>query len=307
MTPSIPPSMPPSMPPIIHPSIEQRYASANIEKSSRIQSRQTVQFTYALIISGTVALLAGDKADVKNFGDLQALLLSAGVAMFGLVFAAWIGHQDLMIGLLDSYCLALEQYAAQFVNAPAYPRIPSWHDRKSGWLAKGFTARFWSNHAFGLVLLGTALPNIIIVFENGYKDFALSLFAGLLCFTFVIRFWVMPRRHTTELKWKYRAASVFLALTMLAVGVAFFAIHRQEPSNNNFHYPYVIGSVSICLSAATLALYLWFERKRCLIFYYGAFDFKTGKFSYKQKPKHETPDHDAGTEETVRESVAHPS
>jgi hypothetical protein len=267
------------------PSIDQRYASANAEKSARIQSRQTVQYTYTIIISGFVAFLAGEKnVNLKEIGDLSTLLISTGGALFGLVFAAWIGHQDLMIGLLDSYCLALEQYGEVISAEKPSCRVPSWHNKNSTmWLARGFSARFWSNHAFGLVLLATSLPNVIILYDNGYKRFSLLLFICLLLFTLSIRFYIMPRKHLHTLKWKYRSATIFLAISILIVtGALLFAINPVEPMNPRLNYPFAIGIVSILVSAATLTLYMWFERKRCLIFYDGSYDLEKCVFTYKK-------------------------
>lgn len=290
MSPILPSSSPspdpaPSTPPALIPSIDQRYGSANIEKSGRIQSRQTVQFTYTVIISTFVAFLAsGEKLNLSQIGDLEAVLLTAGVALFGLVFAAWIGHQDLMIGLLDSYCLALERYGERLSPPPPHEKVPCWHNPMSGWLAIGFVARFWSNHAFGLVLLGTALPNSIILFANGHKERALELFALLLTFTFLIRFIIMPRHHLSQLKWKYRTADcIFIAAILLVLLIRFFGVNPEQVDNPKLHYPYYIGSASLFLSCCTVAMYLWFERKRCLIYYVGKYDTATGVFAYKER------------------------
>jgi hypothetical protein len=206
------------------PSIDQRYASANTEKSARIQSRQTVQYTYTIIISGFVAFLAGEKnVNLKEIGDLSTLLIGTGGALFGLVFAAWIGHQDLMIGLLDSYCLALEDFGAMISKEHLPSKVPSWHNKDGKmWLSRGFSARFWSNHAFGLVLLATSLPNVIILYDNGYKEFALTLFISLLVFTLSIRFYIMPRKHLESLKWKYRSATIFLTIAIFVVLFSLF-------------------------------------------------------------------------------------
>ncbi len=282
-------SLPPALqtPPLIVPSIDQRYASATIEKSSRIQSRQAlVQFSSAVLISGLTSLLALDTRQLREIADTSALMLSAGVALFGLVVTAWIGHQDVMISLLESYCQALEQYGKRLAAAPTDgDRVPCWHDRRSGWSASGFVARFWSDHAFGLVLLATAMPNAIILYENGYKEFALCLLSALLVLTFQIRFFVIPRVHLQNLKWKYNAVSVCFVLAIIVVmGSLFLKITPNLPTNARFHNPYLIGLTSTMLSAATLASYYWFERKRCLIFYFGSYDFQTGEFSYKPKP-----------------------
>src|SRR4051812_21786815 len=108
----------------IVPSVESRYTAANDEKSGRIQARQLVQITFAAMLSGLITVLSSGGLTISEIGDFQALVLSVGPPMLGLIAASWVGHQDLLVGLLDSYCHALEQYGRKSLQNPL--EVPCW-------------------------------------------------------------------------------------------------------------------------------------------------------------------------------------
>jgi len=270
----------------IVPSIDTRYSSANLEKSTRIQSRQFTQITFAAMLSGLLVAMIGEKIAPESLSDLQAVLLSFGVPAFGLIVAAWVGHQDYMIGLLDSYCVALERFGSSSsgnteaaANASPARKVPCWHELAAGWLSRGMMCRYWSVNAFGLVLLGTSLPNTLILYKSGHKQFAGFLLALLFTMTFILRAVLIPTVQPPMLRFKYHIMTALIAIGASALWIITLRLNDSEPPNKRLDYFYAIGAVSCFVSIVTLALYMYFERRRYLIVFYSEYDMTRGEFS----------------------------
>jgi|GEM_PF-5177414 len=263
------------------PSLDVRYTAANLEKGARVQARQFVQITFTAMLATLITLMMQSRESLEKFTDLQALALSGGSAVFGLVVAAWVGQQDFLIGLLDSYCRELEAFGER--DRPASDgettrKVPCWHQPDRGWISRGFDSRFWINNAFGLILIGTALPNTTLLYMTNHRQFATLLLGFLFVCSFVLRIQCIPRIVERKVKTKYFIVSSLLILSALILAALSFQV-KDQPVGANYDYHQMVGSVSCMISVGTIALYVWFERKRCRVLFAGRYDEISGVFS----------------------------
>jgi hypothetical protein len=252
---------PPSGTVVFFPSIEQRYSSATIEKSARIQARQLIQLTYITILATLLAAILSGRLELKILSNYSALVLCVGVPCLATVFAAWCGNHDASIALLDNYCRRLEIFGARFSTATA----PGWYDASDYWYHKSTIGRYWSNVAFGIVLFGSSLMTTLIFYGLQFKHSALSCQAGIMAFIIVYRVFRLPVAqyyHDQGMRFRYYSVTVTLFAVCTAVIVSIFHVTIHDIGEIRIEYPYHILTAATVASLFPNLVHIEFERRR---------------------------------------------
>lgn len=144
-----------------------RYSYAWAEINARIQARQQVSINFTTVSWLILSVVVSVPNEYQQARQWLAFLLP----FFSLTFAFWICHNDATIGLLSKFCAFCEQ----FPDEEYARKLPSWHDPSQGWITQALLYRNFSDWAFILTFVVTAIPGFII----GWKTLPNSQLAGI--------------------------------------------------------------------------------------------------------------------------------
>ena len=174
-------------------SIADRYNGAWAEINARLQSRQSVNTAFTMVVLTAIGLMWSEKLSyIENIGFLLPL--------FGLATALWIGHNDLIIGLLGKFCSECEKIDSD--NS-----IPGWHTPDQEWIVEAFKYRLWTDWGIIIVLILVVVSNFVkgysILEVAQYKSFLffISTIPGFLAIWLVFR--NKKKRNEILFKWEF--------------------------------------------------------------------------------------------------------
>ena len=161
---------------LLNVSLSARYTGAWSEINARLMSRQNVNMQFTTVtLTATSLCLTLYKENIYEW-LINAMAIS--LIVFVWAFALWIRHNDSIIGLLSSFCKALE-----LAEDPNNTRgIPAWHTDVQEWITMARNFRIYSDYASNLVAFVACIPIAMQAFTKLQQKawFASLIFGAFL-------------------------------------------------------------------------------------------------------------------------------
>lgn len=144
-------------------------AAAN-EISQRISLRQQTQIAFVVGVFTVLGWILPGLNDKHT--DKAYQLLCALIPMVGIIFTCWTGQNDLVVGLLCSFCRACQQAHDGFTSDGTRPSkpdpwlTPNWFSRTQVWAVQGYLYRALGNVAYSAILFCTTIPMSLVILKN---------------------------------------------------------------------------------------------------------------------------------------------
>jgi hypothetical protein len=179
----------PSEPKSLSVPLATRYAGAWTEINARLQSRQAINATFATVIVSVTSVLLGVALD-KGLTSSWLRIGSVATVALAWAFSLWIVHNDAIIGLLSSFCKALEVRD----DPDNTLGLPAWHTDGQEWIVKARGMRKFSDWASMTVATIASVPSIVSgIATTADRSFAIGLpllaigLTGLASVRFLVR------------------------------------------------------------------------------------------------------------------------